>query len=98
MVPRLPVLSEVACNVLAVPISTVPLESAFSTGDLVLDVYRSSLSPRMVESLICGKDWLIIDTNGVPHDIFEDAMTMDELENDIYTSYTKFHLQFFIFL
>lgn len=59
-----------------------------------MDVYRSSLSPKMVESLIHGKDWLRIDTNGVPHDIFEDATTMDELENDIYTFYTKFRLQF----
>ena len=33
-------------------------ESAFSTAGYVLDPFRSSLSPLMVEALICGQNWL----------------------------------------
>jgi hypothetical protein len=55
---RFPVLSRLARDVLAVPISTVASESAFSTGGRILDDFRSSLTPFMVEALICTQDWL----------------------------------------
>jgi hypothetical protein len=52
-----PVLSKIARDVLAIPASTVPSESAFSTGGRVISDYRSSLAPTTVESLICLQDW-----------------------------------------
>ena len=55
---RFPVLSLMARDVLAVPISTVASESAFSTGGRVLDSFKSSLSPKIVKALICTSDWL----------------------------------------
>lgn len=55
---RYPILSNVARDILAVPISTVASEAAFSTGGRVLDVFRSSLTPTMAEALICTQDWL----------------------------------------
>lgn len=55
---RFPILSIMARDVLAVPISTVASESAFSTGGRVLDAFRSSLTPRIVQCLICTQDWL----------------------------------------
>ncbi|KAJ9562424.1 hypothetical protein OSB04_007584 [Centaurea solstitialis] len=55
---RFPILSKLARDVLAVPISTVASESTFSTSGRVLDNFRSSLTPKIVEALICTQDWL----------------------------------------
>lgn len=54
---RFPVLSNIARDVLAAPISTVTSESAFSTSGRVLDTYTSSLTPKLVQALICIQDW-----------------------------------------
>ena len=54
------VLSQIAQDVLAMPVSTVALELAFSTGGRILDPFRSSLSPSMVEALVCTQNWLRI--------------------------------------
>ncbi|KAL4554031.1 hypothetical protein LXL04_039857 [Taraxacum kok-saghyz] len=55
---RYPVLSKMARDVLAIPVSSVASESAFSTGGRVLDSFRTSLTPRMVEALVCTQDWV----------------------------------------
>ncbi|KAL2900117.1 Zinc finger BED domain-containing protein RICESLEEPER 2 [Bienertia sinuspersici] len=57
---RFPILCLMAKDVLAIPISTVASESAFSTGGRVLDCYRSSLKPSTVEAVICLKDWTLV--------------------------------------
>ena len=55
---RYRILSQVARDVLAIPVSIVASESAFSTGGRVLDPFRSSLSLNTVEGLICTQNWL----------------------------------------
>nr|KAJ0198454.1 hypothetical protein LSAT_V11C700367730 [Lactuca sativa] len=55
---KLPILSKVAKHVLAMPISTIASESAFSTGGRVIDKYRSSLNTDTAKALICVQDWI----------------------------------------
>ena len=55
---RFLVLSHMARDVLAIPITTVASESAFSTGGRILDDFRTSLTPFMLEALVCTRDWL----------------------------------------
>jgi hypothetical protein len=50
---RFPILGHMACDVLAIPISTVAKESAFSTSGRILDDFRTSLTPFMLECLVC---------------------------------------------
>ncbi|RZB96104.1 putative AC transposase [Glycine soja] len=52
------VLAHMARDILAIPVSSVSFEDAFSTGDHVLDRYHSCLDPTTVEALICSKSWL----------------------------------------
>lgn len=47
-----------AREVLSIPVTAVGSESAFSTSGHVLDGFRSSLTPKVVEALICTQDWL----------------------------------------
>ncbi|XP_040998157.1 uncharacterized protein LOC121244200 [Juglans microcarpa x Juglans regia] len=54
---KYPILSEIARCILAIPISTVASESAFSTGGRILDLFRSSLSHTTVEALIYIQSW-----------------------------------------
>ncbi|GKB48976.1 ribonuclease H-like domain-containing protein [Tanacetum coccineum] len=63
-------LSLLARDVLAIPISTVASKSVFSTDGRVLDAFRSSLTPPVVESLICTQDWFR-----------ENSMGLDVAEN-----------------
>ncbi|KAL4562794.1 hypothetical protein LXL04_026825 [Taraxacum kok-saghyz] len=52
------VLSLMARDVLAIPISTVASEATFSAGGRVIDAYRASLGTETVQMLICGGDWI----------------------------------------
>ncbi|TYK24201.1 zinc finger BED domain-containing protein RICESLEEPER 2-like isoform X3 [Cucumis melo var. makuwa] len=55
---RFKIISQVVRDIYSIPISTVPSESAFSTGGRVLDSFRSSLTPQTVEALICAQNWI----------------------------------------
>nr|GEY45704.1 zinc finger BED domain-containing protein RICESLEEPER 2-like [Tanacetum cinerariifolium] len=56
--PRFPILSLMARNLLAIPVSAVAFKSVFSTNGRVLDIFRSSLSDKSIESLTCTQDRL----------------------------------------
>ena len=50
------VLSKMVVNILAIPISTVALESTFNSGGRAIDEYRAKLNEEPIEILICGGD------------------------------------------
>ncbi|XP_071901070.1 zinc finger BED domain-containing protein RICESLEEPER 2-like [Coffea arabica] len=47
-----PVLSRIACDILAIPITIVASEATFSAGTRVIDTYRAALHPETVQVLI----------------------------------------------
>ncbi|KZV23382.1 hypothetical protein F511_09127 [Dorcoceras hygrometricum] len=55
---RYPIISMIAKDIFAIPSSTVTSEASFSLGKRVVDPFRSCLSPKMVEALVCTRDWL----------------------------------------
>ncbi|KAL8091755.1 hypothetical protein AgCh_034131 [Apium graveolens] len=64
------------------PVSSVASEAAFSTSGRMIDAYRSSLSPKTAEALICSQDWLpssnnVTDIIGEP----EEYLQHEQLEN-----------------
>uniref|UniRef100_A0A7N0V537 BED-type domain-containing protein n=1 Tax=Kalanchoe fedtschenkoi TaxID=63787 RepID=A0A7N0V537_KALFE len=73
-----PILALIVKDVLAIPVSTVASESAFSTGGRVLDPFRSSLSPMMVQCLVCAQDW--IRSSPSPINVEDSLNEVEELE------------------
>ncbi|XP_042476601.1 zinc finger BED domain-containing protein RICESLEEPER 2-like isoform X3 [Macadamia integrifolia] len=62
-------LSRMTRDVLAIPVSTIASESAFSAGGKVIDKYRSKLLPTNAEALICLRDWMFgVDFRAEPVD------------------------------
>jgi len=76
---RFPVLSILARDILTIPVSMVPSESAFSTAGRIIEERRTSLTPEMVEVLICLKD-LENASFRIQH-IAEDRDLMDQFQN-----------------
>lgn len=67
-----------AHDVLAIPISSVASECTFSTGVQILDPFMSSLTPKLVQSLICLQDWLR--SKPIPINLEEDLEYLEQLE------------------
>ncbi|XP_009768907.1 zinc finger BED domain-containing protein RICESLEEPER 1-like [Nicotiana sylvestris] len=78
--PRFPILAKMARDVLAIPILSVAYESSFSTGGHILDQFRSSLTPKLVETLVCLQDWL--QSESLPVNVEEDLNFLEILEED----------------
>ncbi|KAF3780232.1 Zinc finger BED domain-containing protein DAYSLEEPER [Nymphaea thermarum] len=52
------ILARMTRDVLAIPVSTVASESAFSTSKKIINDYRCSTTLENVESLICTQSWI----------------------------------------
>ncbi|CAN1749919.1 Putative AC transposase [Linum perenne] len=85
------ILSQMARDILAIPISTVASESAFSTGGRMLNDFRTSLSLQVVEAVICCEDWLR-DSPVTPF-ITDEEDTHEEEQNEEYET-SKIRLDF----
>ncbi|KAK2634576.1 hypothetical protein Ddye_029368, partial [Dipteronia dyeriana] len=55
---KYPTLHCIARDILAIHVSTVASESAFSTGGRFVSLHRSMLHPKTVEALMCAQSWL----------------------------------------
>ena len=55
---KFPILSQIAKDVLAMQVSSVASECAFSTGGRIIDPFRSCRTHFMVEVLMCTEQWL----------------------------------------
>ena len=55
---KYPTLQAIARDLLAIPVSTVASESAFSTSGRLVSSHRSKLHPKTVEALMCAQNWL----------------------------------------
>ncbi|KAK9088255.1 hypothetical protein Scep_027337 [Stephania cephalantha] len=56
--PKFPILSMMARDVLGIPMSSTIVPVTSENGGRVLDSDRSSLSPDILQALICTHDWL----------------------------------------
>ncbi|GJT85407.1 zinc finger BED domain-containing protein RICESLEEPER 2 [Tanacetum coccineum] len=74
---------ELRKDILAIQISTVASEAAFSTGGRVLDPYRTRLSTTIVEALICTQDWVRKSRTQINWDDVEDLIKDDEIVKDM---------------
>ncbi|KAM3301601.1 hypothetical protein P3S67_016103 [Capsicum chacoense] len=84
---RYPIVSRVARDVLAIPTSTIASRSVFSTGGQVLDCYRSSLSAKTAEALICGQQWLRSTSKECKiEDLLEEIQNLETIEKEYLNS------------
>lgn len=73
-------LGKMAKDIFAIPLSTNALESAFSIGDRVLDLYYSSLPPKTAEIVIFLRNWLSSQIN-INTDETTEKLQLGELED-----------------
>ncbi|KAH9752027.1 BED-type domain-containing protein [Citrus sinensis] len=78
---KYPILAEITKDLLAIPVTTVALESAFSTRGRTLSPQRSRLHPDTLEAIMCSQHWLWATSNGggVPE---EEICTGEELKDE----------------
>ncbi|CAN1292614.1 Putative AC9 transposase [Linum perenne] len=68
-----------AKDMFGIMISTFASESSFSLGGRIMDEFRTSLHPTMLEALLCASDWLR-DGESVVMD--EDGILVEEHEKE----------------
>ncbi|KAL2900207.1 putative AC9 transposase [Bienertia sinuspersici] len=68
-----------ARDILAIPLSTIASKSAFSAGGHHLDQFRSKLTPKLTQALICSNDWIRAkERTGI--DMEENLRELEEVE------------------
>ncbi|KAI3848139.1 hypothetical protein MKX03_001145, partial [Papaver bracteatum] len=84
---RFDILSLIARDILAILVSSVASEFAFSTGKRIHGHFRSCLRPRTVEALILLQNWL-----RTPIDMDPSTLGAEENEDDILESGIQLYL------
>ncbi|KAK9992708.1 hypothetical protein SO802_027693 [Lithocarpus litseifolius] len=84
---KYPTLQRIARDILAIPMTTVASESAFSTSGRLLSPHRSRLHHDTLEALMCGQNWLWSELKGVPIDATIQNVLDDYEENEVEESH-----------
>ncbi|XP_070023278.1 zinc finger BED domain-containing protein RICESLEEPER 2-like [Nicotiana sylvestris] len=77
---RFPILVEMARDALAALVSSVASECAFIMGGHLLDSFRSSLTPKLVQALVFLQDWLRNEKLKQPISVEEDLDKIEQIE------------------
>ncbi|KAK4589560.1 hypothetical protein RGQ29_020214 [Quercus rubra] len=78
---KYPTLQRIARDILAIPMTTVASESAFSTSGRLLSPHRSRLHHDTLEALMCGQNWLWSELKSVLKDATIQNI-LDDYEED----------------
>lgn len=74
-----PVLAALARDILAIPITSVASESAFSMGGRIVTKYRGALLPKHIEVMVTSQNW----SRGYGADVDEDVLAVGkEMESE----------------
>ncbi|KAJ0089938.1 hypothetical protein Patl1_12580 [Pistacia atlantica] len=73
-----PILQSIARDVLAIPVSTIASESAFSIGGNLVSPHRNRLHSNTIEALMCSHNWLRADRKECCSTIYDDKDVDDE--------------------
>ncbi|CAN1246753.1 Putative AC9 transposase, partial [Linum grandiflorum] len=92
---KYPILQDIARDLLAVPVTSVASESAFSSGGRLLDPHQSRLLPATVEAMMVLRSWIqddsrVTDAELKAMDGVFSAMAMDDATVEESTS-NSFH-------
>ena len=72
-------LSIIACDVLTVFVSIVASEVTFNASGRVVSKKRFNLSPEVIETIVCLKDWNLVDKR--LHDHVREAALVTNAKN-----------------
>ena len=91
------VLAEMARDLLAMQVSLVASESAFSTSGRILEPYRSCLTHYMIEVLMCTEQWMHADIKvseqvTTNEQILADVELLDRLQKGLSISSLSFFI------
>ncbi|KAK2642296.1 hypothetical protein Ddye_024059 [Dipteronia dyeriana] len=80
---KYPIMSEIARDILAIPISTVASESSFSTSGRIVSTHRNRLQPSTLEVIMCTQNWLWTGKKGNIVDGVGDVQVDDDNDNEM---------------
>jgi hAT family C-terminal dimerisation region len=75
-----PTLAMMTRDVFAVPVSTVPSESCFSSANKILTDKHTKLGSKLFEQLMCNKDWIDAESHMEHDTTFETATSAIETQ------------------
>jgi hypothetical protein len=91
LVAKYPTFSRIARDLFVVPATSVPLESAFSIARRTINDFRSSLTSKTVEALICSQDWYRAEACSEFSTAVIDNMIIEKDQEVIFSTPNHFH-------